>query len=174
VIGLGLVVVAVATIRQVLVLQAAAELLIPFVMYTLGALAQIVSNQLGGLLDPLLNEVWDSDFHKGRNIGDQISMIIGVGEIMIGVFALLAAVTVTVGGGGVAIGSGGTLALPAAGVVIAVDVPLVFVGVVAIAGGAILMMSASRGNGGRTHKYAGMTVRQILAKKKGSIKNAPL
>jgi len=142
-------------------------------MYTPGALAQIVSNQLGGMLDPLLGNVEDPVFHAGRDTGDRISMIISVGEIVAGVIMIIASIAITGVGAGVAAGSGGTLAIPAGAVVIVVDTALVTQGVIAILGGIVLMMAASKCGGHRGHMFSGMKVRDILKLKKGSIRSAP-
>src|SRR5262249_1730381 len=92
--------------------------------------------------------VGSNEFDKGRVKGDDISMILGIGEIIVGIILLVAAVTITGAGGGVAVGSGGTLALPAAGIVIVVDTVLVLEGPISIVGGITMMMAAGRGRSG--------------------------
>ena len=156
------------------ILQITTGIKIPSLMYTLGVLAQLVSNQLGGVLDPLLGNVEDPEFHTGRDTGDRISMIIGAGEIVAGIILIIASIGITGGGTAVAVASGGTLAIPAGAVVIVVDTALVTQGVIAILAGIVMMMTGSRGGGHRGHKYSGMKVRDILKLKKGSIRNAPL
>ena len=121
------------------VAKAVASIAIDFLIYLGGAVLQIVSDCLGGVLDPLLDWVPSETFQRGRDFGDIVFAVVGGILLIIGGIAAL--------GGGVAIslveiaGSGGLL-IP---VVVVQDAALATVGVGAIAAGiALLSTTGSR------------------------------
>ena len=127
--------------------SAVAEVVVPRFMIVAGALSQLLSNALFGLLNPVLDLVPNEAFHQGRDIGEDLSLIVGLVETVAGLAVILAGITVTTGGGGlVTAGSGGLLAVPAGGVVVAVDSMLITVGGVLIADGLIMLSMSGKGS----------------------------
>ncbi len=118
------------------VAEAVASVVVDFLVFASGAILQIVSDSLFGLLDPLLDRIGSDEFQRGRDAGDKIALILAGAALIIGGIAAL--------GGGLVIsvveiaGTGG-LAIP---VVIVQDGALVTVGVGAITAGILLMASS--------------------------------
>lgn len=123
------------------VTSAVVSVVVDAFLYVSGAVLQIVSNLLGGLLDPLLDLVPSGAFHAGRDLGDKISFVLGILAIIAGILCIIGAITVTGGFALAATGTGGG-ALVATPIVIVIDGTLVLVGGVLIAAGLVLMMSS--------------------------------
>jgi hypothetical protein len=123
------------------VAKAVGSVVLDAFIYVAGVVLQIVSDQLGGLLDPLLDYVPSGAFHAGRDLGDKIAFVLAIVEIIAGIIAIIGAIGVTGGFALVSVGTGG-VALVATPIVITVDGTLVVVGGVLIAAG-ILMMASS-------------------------------
>ncbi len=127
--------------------SAVSGVVVPTFMIVAGALSQLLSNALFGLLNPVLDLVPNEAFHQGRDIGEDLTLIVGVIEAVAGLAVILAGITVTTGGGGlVAAGSGGVLAAPAGGLVVAVDGALITIGGVLIADSLIMLSMSGKGS----------------------------
>jgi hypothetical protein len=123
------------------VAKAIASIVIDVFLFVAGAILQVISNLLFGLLDPLLDMVDSDAFQHGRDFGDTaLTFVTGALLILGGIAAL---------GGGLAIsvveiaGTGG-LAIP---IVIVQDGALVTIGVGAIAEGILMMAKANKQSG---------------------------
>ncbi len=148
------------------VASAVASAVLNVLAFVAGAGLQVLSNMLYGLLDPLLDMVPSESFHMGRDLGERITLILSVIAIIGGLITIAAAITVTTGvGGGAAVGSGGLLALPAGGIVIAVDGALIALGAVLVAEGLIMMAAAFNNGGGTSSKHANQHRKKVANEK---------
>jgi hypothetical protein len=123
------------------VAKAVADVVIDAFLFVAGAVLQVISNQLFGLLDPLLDMVDSDAFQHGRDFGDAVLTFLTGALLILGGIAIL--------GGGAALSFAEivTTAGVSIPVVIVQDGVLVTVAVGLIADGLLMMSKASKQSG---------------------------